>query len=296
MRTERAGTVDGEAGAADGDDHGVADTDLGVALPAVEQRHGDRRDQLAGPRAVRLTPVMNSPTGSARTPSGPAARRWRRARRAPAGRHRPASTWRGCRRSSPRCGSAASRRCGPPGPAPAAARRAAGGDLGVGARRRRGGRSPSPGRTTTPAARRRGRRRRRSRRPPAALGLVDLDHQVGAAGEHEGVGMRAERGHRVVEGREPARPSPPTVQNVTLRAARTSCPERQGPSGCHARPPGCPGGSRTRSSSRLQELAFGAAVPIALVTRSMSPSAVGPGRSGTCVSEPPCPSTPDPGC
>ncbi len=39
--------VDGQAGPGDGDDHGVAHADLGVALPAVEQRHGHRDDQLA---------------------------------------------------------------------------------------------------------------------------------------------------------------------------------------------------------------------------------------------------------
>ena len=39
--------VDRQARPGDGDDHGVAHADLGVALPAVEQRHGDGREQLA---------------------------------------------------------------------------------------------------------------------------------------------------------------------------------------------------------------------------------------------------------
>ena len=34
----------------------------------------------------------------------------------------------------------------------------------------------------------------------AAVGLVDLDHQVGAAGQHERVGVVGERGEGVVQG------------------------------------------------------------------------------------------------
>ncbi len=40
--------VDGEAARRGGDDHRVAHADLGVALPTVEHRDGDRGDQLAG--------------------------------------------------------------------------------------------------------------------------------------------------------------------------------------------------------------------------------------------------------
>src|ERR1700760_2927273 len=40
------GAVDDEAGRYDGDDHGVADTDLGEALVATQYGHGEGGDQL----------------------------------------------------------------------------------------------------------------------------------------------------------------------------------------------------------------------------------------------------------
>ncbi len=53
----RAGRpVDGETDAGDGDDHRVAHADLGVALPAVEQRDGHRGDQLARRQRGALDP------------------------------------------------------------------------------------------------------------------------------------------------------------------------------------------------------------------------------------------------
>ena len=116
-------SVDGEAGAGDGDDHRVADADLGVALPAVEHRHRDGDDQLAGTQGRALDPgheLEHRQACACRRVR--AARRPHRARRAPAARRRRANTWRGCRRSSPRCGSAASRPCAPPEPAPARSR------------------------------------------------------------------------------------------------------------------------------------------------------------------------------
>ena len=139
--------VDGETGAGDGDDHGVADADLGVALPPVEHRHGHGGDQLAGLQRRALDADHELGDRHARGVRSPSAPRPRRpGRRGRGVRRPPASTWRGCPRWWRRCGSAASRRCGRPGPAPARATTAASVPARRTSRRRRGAACPPPGR------------------------------------------------------------------------------------------------------------------------------------------------------
>ena len=110
----------------DRDDHGVAHADLQELLPARRApapRPPRRARRARAPCASR--PTMNSCDGMTRVPPGRAPPRSRR--RAPTApesvarrRARAEVAADACRR----CGSGASRRCGPPGPGPAEGRRA----------------------------------------------------------------------------------------------------------------------------------------------------------------------------
>ena len=165
----------------------------------------------------------------------------RRARRAPAARRRPASRWRGCRRSCRRGGSAGD-------PTVRAASASAGTQLAqrlvldlaprdAGAERAACSRR---GRTST--TRSSGTRLRRDHGRAvigpreAAVPLVDLDHQIGAAGEQRRAGMRGDAGERLVERRRDEhghvedctkrQPSTHESPVVTARADGATLPSR----------------------------------------------------------------------
>ena len=186
--------IDGQARPRDRDDHRVAHADLGVTLPAVEQRHGHGDDQLSGRERRLLDPDHELADrhrarargrgdfdgGLERGEHGQAVAGRRARRQVPADR-RGVADLRGPDRA---------RRLGQRRQQPG---ERFGGQLGVGDA---GADAQRPCGPVSVQARSSGTRLTDDHREivaDPAVGLVDLDHQVGAAGEHERVRMVAQR-------------------------------------------------------------------------------------------------------
>ena len=169
-----------------------------------------------GSRAVRLTPVMNSASGRVRCARRLASTTVASSAAAPGGRRPPGWRCRRCRRWSPRCASGVSRRCGPRRPAPAAVRQLALDRVQV---------APAP--STTSSSRIASRCSSSTRRSATtavrrSVAEVDLDHEVGAAGEQMRVGhaRRARRRRRPVTWGARSASPPPLSRGPNASALR----------------------------------------------------------------------------
>ena len=194
------GSVDGQARPGDGDHHRVADADLGVSLPAVEHGHGHRGDQLVRSPGGALDPGHELADGEL----PPAGRALQLDHRVEGGKDR--QTIAGGRAGgqvAPDRGGVADLR-GSDRAGGLGERREQGGErgdleLGVG---HAGSEADGPRRRIVGPAAQLGHPVDGDDRVAlgeAVTGPVDLDHQVGAAGEDQGVGMVSQGGDGRVE-------------------------------------------------------------------------------------------------
>ena len=208
-----------------------------------------------GRRAVRLTPIMNSPTGSVRTPSVPSELARRASSAASTGSPSPAGEQ--VARLPPMV--AALRICGDPtvrAAWPSAGTSSASGgagELGVGDAgadaQRAGGAVERPRPQLGDAVD----DDHRLVTDDVPVGLVDLDHQVGATGEHDRVRAVAEHGHGVVHRARDHHGHPLHCTNCQTTAPGSRLGERTDLQPVQARPPaaGTPGRSRVRAWRRM---------------------------------------------